>query len=157
MQSTFYVLDEPKPLEAPTTSENAPSSDVSAHFALACRLASDLFRSGQRVFIFTESQQHAHLIDEHLWAFDVDAFVPHNLAGEGPANGAPVEISWLQPNNRRAVLINLATMTPDFIHQFRQVIDFVPSDDIAKQAARERYKHYRQAGFQMNTTQAPTV
>ena len=146
MLSTFYIIPEEKSAKQPESADNLPT-----HFDLACKVAGDLFRSGKRVFIFTESQQHAHLIDEHLWAFDADAFVPHNLAGEGPGSGAPVEISWQPPTNRRAVLINLATFIPPFSQQFRQVIDFVPLEAAAKQAARERYKHYRQAGFQMAT------
>lgn len=149
MQSTFYVL--PDDATTADVDANANNSAVPAHFNLACRLAGDLFRAGKRVFIFTDSQQDAHLVDEHLWAFDADAFVPHNLAGEGPGSGAPVEISWQPPNNRRVVLINLATTTPACSRQFREVIDFVPADETLKQAARERYKHYRQAGFHMAT------
>jgi DNA polymerase-3 subunit chi len=165
MQATFYVLNSPEPNNSPrSTNSPEPNSSVEnalpAHFNLACQLAGDLFTMGKRVFIFTDSQQDAHLIDEHLWAFDADAFVPHNLAGEGPGTGAPVEISWQGPTNRRAVLINLATFIPAFSQQFGEVIDFVPFEDAPKQAARERYKHYRQAGFQMKTntpdTQIPT-
>jgi DNA polymerase-3 subunit chi len=141
MQSTFYVLKQP----------DEPQCKLPAHFDLGCRLAADLFRAGKRVFIFTDSQAHAHQVDEHLWAFEADSFVPHNLVGEGPRNGAPVEISWQKPTNHRGVLINLATLTPAFISQFREVIDFVPADDTRKQAARERYKQYRQAGYQLTT------
>jgi DNA polymerase-3 subunit chi len=143
MQSTFYVL---KQIDEPDTS-------VPAHFDLGCRLAADLFRQGKRVFIFTDSADHAHIVDEHLWCFEADSFVPHNLAGEGPRNGAPVEISWQNPTNHRSVLINLATLVPPCYSQFQQVIDFVPADDTLKQAARERYKFYRQAGFHLTTTE----
>ena len=52
------------------------------------------YRQNQRVFIYTQDQQSAHDIDEMLWAFDPDSFVPHNLIGEGPKQGAAVEISW---------------------------------------------------------------
>jgi DNA polymerase-3 subunit chi len=143
MQSTFYVLKQ----------VDEPDTPVPAHFDLGCRLAADLFRQGKRVFIYTEGAEHAHLVDEHLWGFEADSFVPHNLAGEGPRNGAPVEISWQDPTNHRNVLINLATLVPACYSQFREVIDFVPGDDVRKQAARERYKFYRQAGFHLTTTE----
>ncbi|NQZ06689.1 MAG: DNA polymerase III subunit chi [Algicola sp.] len=148
MQSTFYVVkqqDEPDTLNSKTA--------VPAHFDQACKLAANLFREGKRVFIYTESEQHAHLVDEHLWGFEADAFVPHNLAGEGPRNGAPVEISFKPPSNHRAIMINLATLVPGFVSQFRQIIDFVPADEQQKQAARERYKFYRQCGYQLSTTE----
>lgn len=139
MQSTFYKLKQ----------QDEPDSNVPAHFDLGCRLAAEQFRLGKRVFIYTESEDDALVVDEHLWAFEPDSFVPHNLAGEGPRNGAPVEISHQQPSNFRNVLINLATNVPSFSNNFQQVIDFVPGDESRKQAARERYKHYRQLGYQL--------
>jgi DNA polymerase-3 subunit chi len=100
-----------------------------------------------RVFIYTLDQQSAHDIDEMLWAFDPDSFVPHNLIGEGPKQGAAVEISWQPPKNRRAVLINLTREVPNFANQFSHLIDFVPSDDSLKEQARNRFRTCRQWGF----------
>ncbi len=139
MHATFYLLKQ----------SNEPGDNLPAHFDLGCQLAADFYRQGKRVFIYTQSQDDALLIDEHLWGFDPDSFVPHNLAGEGPRNGAPVEISHQQPSNFRNLLINLSTTVPRFATQFSEVVDFVPADDAQKQAARERYKHYRQLGFQL--------
>lgn len=151
MNTEFYVLNEQHESEKTINGEILPT-----HFDLGCQIAAQLFRDGKRVFIFTESEQHAHLLDELLWTFEADSFVPHNLAGEGPRNGAPVEISWRPPTNHRHVLINLATLVPGFFNQFNQIIDFVPASDSDKQAARERYKYYRQCGCQLTTNQWPT-
>nr|WP_194362663.1 DNA polymerase III subunit chi [Neptunicella marina] len=126
-----------------------------ASFMLACQLATDCYRQRQRCVILTGSKADAEAIDDLLWQQPVDAFVPHNLAGEGPANGAPVEINWQQANvNNRAVLINLSNNMPDYAQRFRQIYDFVPAEEQAKQQARERYKHYRAAGHQLATTPA---
>ncbi len=141
MNALFYVL---KQLDE-------PSAALPAHFDLAAHIAADLYRQGQRVFIFVDSQDDAHLIDEHLWAFDADSFVPHNLQGEGPRGGAPVEIGTTPPVGSRKVLINLATHLPDFVRRFGQIYDFVPFEDRAKQAARERYRLLRQSGAQIAT------
>jgi len=150
MNTEFYVL----------TANNESGKVINdiplpAHFDLGCQLAAKLYRDGKRVFMFTESEQDAHLLDEHLWGFEADAFVPHNLAGEGARNGAPVEISWQVPANHRHVLINFSTLVPGFFNQFKQIIDFVPHDDNGKQAARERYKYYRQCGCQLQTHTLP--
>lgn len=122
----------------------------------ACHLAADFYRQKQRVFVYTQDQESAHNIDEMLWAFDPMSFVPHNLIGEGPNYGSAVEISWQAPANRRPVLINLTSTVPHFANQFSQIIDFVPTDETAKQVARERFKHYRQLGFQVDTQTAAT-
>lgn len=129
--------------------EQQPSEQVSLLLLHACFQAAHYYRQNQRVFIFCGSQPQAHQIDELLWSFDPDSFVAHNLIGEGPKNGAPVEISWQAPTNRRPVLINLTSTVPNFAQQFSQIIDFVPSDETLKQQARERYKQYRQLGFKV--------
>jgi DNA polymerase-3 subunit chi len=131
--------------------DNEPDANLPAHFDLAAQIAAKQYRAGQRVFIYVESLDDAHVIDEHLWCFDADSFVPHNLQGEGPKGGAPVEIGQTPPVGRRTVLINLATKLPDFIRRFAQVIDFVPTEPQATQAARERFKYLRQLGANIST------
>lgn len=145
-QVMFYLLDE---------QEEKDSNQSVLHYA--CLQAAYFYRQNQRVFIYTENEQSAEGIDELLWAFDANSFVPHNLAGEGPKAGAMVEISHLPPSNRRAVLINLAPTMPTFSNRFSYVVDFVPTDETLKQQARERFKTCRQWGFQVNNQQAQAV
>ena len=116
----------------------------------ACLQASHFYRQNQRVYIYTQDKQHAEQVDEMLWAFDSDSFVPHNLVGEGPKQGAIVEIGHQAPQGRRPVLINLASTVPNFANQFNYIVDFVPSDETLKQQARERFKTCRQWGFQVD-------
>ena len=136
----FYLLEH----------ENEPGQ-IPAHFAYACQLAAHHYSQGQKVFISTDDRQHAFLVDEFLWQFDGDSFVPHNLMGEGPRYGSPVEISWGQPKQRRQVLINLRNTAPEFATQFTQVVDFVPKDESLKTLARQRYATYRKMGIQLAT------
>jgi len=151
-QATFYLLDETKTIELTTSSNELHNN---ALLFCACVQAALCYRQQQKVFIYTENQQQAHDLDELLWAFDADSFVPHNLMGEGPSYGSPVEISWQAPTNRRAILINLTENAPSFVQQFGHVIDFVPPDEKLKQLARSRYRQYQQLGFavQMNEQQ----
>ncbi|MCH2055248.1 MAG: DNA polymerase III subunit chi [Thalassotalea sp.] len=123
----------------------------SATLRYACVLAANCYRQQQKVFIFTDSQQQAHEVDEVLWSFEPDSFVPHNLVGEGPTYGAPVEIGFSAPKGKRPVLINLSANMPAFAGQFAQVLDFVPVAEADKQQARERFKSCRQMGFQVDT------
>lgn len=145
MQVSFYLSDD---------SQQDELSTVPAHFALACRLCADLYRAKQRVFVYTADQQQAEAFDELLWQFDAERFVPHNLSGEGPKYGAPVEIGWQAPRQNRTVLINLTSEVPAFISRFSQVIEFVPSAEADKVQARERFKQYRQQGINPQTVNA---
>lgn len=131
--------------------------DLTAHEALACELAAKSWRAGKRVLIACESQQQAQDLDEALWQRLPEAFVPHNLAGEGPKHGAPVELAW--PERRggapRDLLISLLPQFADFATAFYEVIDFVPYEATLKQLARERYKTYRSVGFHLTTATPP--
>nr|WP_314740187.1 DNA polymerase III subunit chi [uncultured Haemophilus sp.] len=122
---------------------------------LASDLAAQAWRLGKRVLIACENEQQAFEIDELLWARDPDSFVPHNLSGEATQYPTPIEISWKGKRNaqRRDLLISLQTTIPDFAASFNQIIEFVPVDETAKAAARERYKQYRQMGWQLSTEQ----
>ncbi len=142
-QVQFYLLSQTQNGEL-TTAE-----------ALACDLAAKAWRLGKRVLIACETEHQAQALDEALWAREADDFVPHNLSGEVTTYATPIEISWKGKRNaqRRDLLISLQTALPDFINSFNQIIDFVPVDETEKAQARERYKQYRQLGWQLSTEQ----
>lgn len=144
-QALFYLL--------PSTVNHEEQPQL-----LACQLAQLLYRSGQWIYIHCDDQSQAYQVDELLWQFEPSAFVPHNLKGEGPAKGAPVEIGFdrVGPNVRRPILINLANDIPPFAGNFSQIIDFVAGDDARKAIARNRYRQYRDQGFALNTQDLAT-
>jgi len=132
-QAIFHIMPD-------NTSEHAM-------FHYACVQAAQYYRQNQRVYIYTADQKQAHQIDELLWAFDSDSFVPHNLVGEGPKQGAMVEIGWQPLRGRRPILINLTSTVPNFVRQFSHIIDFVPSDEALKAQARSRWTTCKQMGI----------
>ncbi|MGF7432231.1 DNA polymerase III subunit chi [Pasteurella bettyae] len=144
-QAKFYVIE-----------KTAMQGELSASEALACDLAADAWRLGKKVLIACETEQQALDLDEALWQRDPEQFVPHNLSGEITQFATPIEISWKGKRNaqRRDLLISLQREIPDFIASFNQVIDFVPTDEAEKAQARERYKQYRQMGWQLATENA---
>ncbi len=133
--------------------DEAPSDEQPAALALACRLATDCYRAGGTVFLFTDSEADAGRLDEALWQQDADSFVPHALQDEPGAQQAPVEIGHQPPRRGKQLLINLSRQAPPFAGRFPQVIDFIPADPTHKQLARERYKQYRAAGFTLEMVQ----
>ncbi|MCY7296690.1 DNA polymerase III subunit chi [Alteromonas sp. a30] len=145
--ATFFLLSEQ------TDSEQSDNTQMRADPLLigACDLATQSFRRRQRVWVHCANKTQAEAFDELLWQRPVEAFVPHNLAGEG-AGGSPVEIGWQQPTHSNShLLINLADDYPEFARRFGLAYDFVPSDEARKQQARIRYKHFRMAGFELTT------
>lgn len=144
--ATFYLLKTETQVDGLNTTQ-----------ALACDLAGTHWRRGKRVLIACTSEQQAITLDEALWQRPPGAFVPHNLAGEGPQYGAPVELAWPQRrgNAPRDLLISLLPQIANFATAFHEVIDFVPYEETLKLLARERYKAYRRVGFHLNTAPPP--
>jgi DNA polymerase-3 subunit chi len=142
-QVMFYLLNE-------NSNDDAEPNNGSASYQ-ACLQASHFYRQNQKVFIYTQDQDQAHSVDELLWAFEPQSFVPHNLQGEGASYGSAVEISWQAPTGRRPVLINLTNTVPSFANKFSLIVDFVPTDEILKQQARERFRTCRQLNFQVSS------
>ncbi|NMH66582.1 DNA polymerase III subunit chi [Shewanella salipaludis] len=150
-QALFYLMP-------PAATDAGPDPALTAMRLLACRLARQAYERQQLVYIHCQDKTAAFEIDELLWQFEPTAFVPHNLKGEGPLTGAPVEIGFdrLGPNKTRQLLINLADQAPAFAVNFGHIIDFVANDDSHKAVARERYKQYRNLGVALQTQDLAT-
>ena len=126
------------------------AGDQTLALTLVCQLVQKSLATNQQVLCLVPDNRAAQQLDEMLWAFDCDSFVPHNLVGEGPVQGAIVEIGHTAPKGRRSVLINLTTNVPNFANQFLYIVDFVPTNEELKQQARERFKTCRQLGFSVD-------
>ncbi|GAB5379277.1 MAG: hypothetical protein Alis3KO_12640 [Aliiglaciecola sp.] len=150
---TFYTHEaESSNLQA-STDPSAPD-----HWVTACEVVAQCYRNKRRCLVLCNNQQQAEALDDLLWKRPLDGFIPHNLVGEGPNGGAPVEISWQQTTTHtRPVLINLADDMPSNLQGLKHVFDFVPVEDTAKQQARERYKQYRAARFTMHSLPASSI
>lgn len=123
-----------------------------------CERITQAWRDHRSVRVWCADKTQALAIDEALWQQPVDAFVPHNLVGEGPPGGAPVEICWpdvddLKPR-RVGAHVNLADTLPPMVQGAAMLIDRVPAEEAGKAIARERYKAYRTQGVQLSTAPA---
>jgi DNA polymerase III subunit chi len=153
MNAVFWLLSDQHKVPQATDAES-----VSPIQHYACVLAADLFRQNKKIQMGVDSQDHAHVLDEWLWQFEANRFIPHNLPGEGPHYGTPLEINWEASNLRRNCFINTSEQLPDYISQIKGLSewhDFVPADEAGKAAARARYKLLKQAGFNLSTNPIP--
>ncbi|WP_133126764.1 DNA polymerase III subunit chi [Legionella nagasakiensis] len=125
-----------------------------ANWMLACRLLEKAYLRGHRVFVFCENRQDAERLDELLWTFKDDSFIPHNLQGEGPEPPPSIQIGYeltSEPRGFNDILLNMATMIPPFFARFRRIIEIVPPDDAAKEISRNHYRAYRHQQCDIHT------
>lgn len=144
---TFYALTE--------ALANTDDKQVATEVVMAAQLCGEFVSSRKKITVLCADQTQAEAFDELIWQFPADKFIPHNLYGEGPDMGTPVEVIWLSAYQgmtklrNTAVVINLSQYYIDNIVNIKHVIDFVPLQDEEKIEARERYKRYKQAGCQL--------
>ncbi len=150
---TFYALTNSKQ-DAGVTTNNQPIQ-VASELTKAAELVIAGVGSRKKITVLCDSQAQAEAFDEFIWQYPADKFIPHNLYGEGPEIGTPVEIIWesvylsMTKLRNRALVINLSQAFIEKHHEIKHIIDFVPVDDTQKIQARERYKRYKQSGCQL--------
>jgi DNA polymerase-3 subunit chi len=139
----FYILEE---------------TSAQARLALACRLIEKAHKNRHRVYINTSTPAQAHQLDELLWTYRDDSFLPHNLYGEGPEPAPPIQIGCqLEPSKHRDILLNLSDEIPVYFTQFNRILEIVSNEPTLQNIGREHYRHYRASGHEISTHKLATV
>lgn len=115
-----------------------------------CELAEQYLQAGRRVLLMVQDDNQAVTLDRFLWTWNKGSFIPHAYD-----NGAvdcleePVLIATREQNGNGArVLVLGKPCSLEFLRQFEEVIDFAEVyDDELAEAARERFRLYREAGY----------
>ncbi len=128
-----------------------PSPEVRRLQHTACRIADKAFQQGLRVHIQVDSSDTAKSLDQLLWTFRDQSFVPHAIEPHQCA-AYPVTIGIQgEPPAPHQVLINLAPAIPPNFADFERVAELVSQETSARQAGRQRYRHYRELGYELTT------
>jgi len=146
-QIDFYILSE-------------DSED--ARLRLACRLTEQAMHRKLGVYLLVETEGDARKLDELLWTFSQNSFVPHRLAWnleaaveeavfigcDGHAEtvpfGRPEAPGW-------DLMINLADAVPESFGRYERLAEVVDAQPTRRELGRERYRYYRDRGYELKT------
>lgn len=132
------------------------SDQPQARLDYACRLAHKAWSKGHRVYLHCADMAQAEGVDELLWSFKPDAFLPHALHADQP-NEAIVCGAGDDPDPHHDLLINLAHTTPGFFSRFTRLAEIVVEHDDVRVPARERFRFYRDRGYPLKSHQIRTA
>lgn len=128
------------------------TNEPEAIWLVVCRLLEKAYQRGHRVFVYCDNQNDAEHLDELLWTYKDDSFIPHNLQGEGPEPPPPVQIGFgPEPRGFNDILINMSTTIPAYFSRFRRVMEVVASSEAAKKISRAHYREYRAKHCELHT------
>lgn len=122
----------------------------------ACRLAEKALGHGLNTFIHTADAAETTRMDELLWTFRDGSFLPHLPADEAervdPEGLSPIILGHGEsPGAHDGLLINLSAKVPTFFSRFQRVAEIVAGNDTERARARERFRFYRDRGYELNT------
>lgn len=119
----------------------------------ACRLADKAYQLGHQIYIHTESEAQTRQLDDLLWTFRPGSFLPHAIAGAALEEPVPPILLGhaAEPPGDPQVLINLAIEVPLFFSRFERVAEVIDADATRKLQGRERYRFYRERGYELST------
>lgn len=127
-------------------------TDPDARLSFACRLIEKAYKEKHRVYIHAPSQEVAHELDEFLWTYKDNSFVPHSLIEEKIEPAPPVQIGHsTTPAGSHTMLINLCDEVPDFFNRYRRIAEIIPNNEHEQALGRERYKRYRSHACELST------
>lgn len=128
------------------------SDQTDALWLVACRLLEKAYKRNHRVYVHCANQSEAEFLDDLLWSFRDDSFIPHNLIGEGPEPPPPIQIGFAkEPRGFNDILLNLAPEIPMFHSKFKRIMELVSNQETEKEQSRIHYKEYRTKGYELHT------
>lgn len=127
-------------------------SNMQDRFHFACRLTEKAVKQGNRVLIATADEQASQELDQLLWSFSPESFVPHALVGTPAAAASPVVISHCEDDEtHHDVMVNLGLGLPDYFSRFERVTEIVVQEEAVLAATRKNYAWYQERGYPLNT------
>ncbi|WP_333984756.1 DNA polymerase III subunit chi [Ectopseudomonas khazarica] len=122
------------------------SSDAPGRLRAACQLALKAWNAGLPVFLRGSDEVQCGELDDLLWQFKAERFVPHDLHRDAPLS--PVVLGTDEvPSAEQGVLINLGSSLSPHVERFARIIEIVNQQPELLNACRENFRAYRQRGY----------
>lgn len=106
-----------------------------------------------RMRLFTPDEATTTRVETMLWTFQQTSFLPHCRVGSPRSSETPLIVDHQLENNlvHDEVLLNLCPQYPPFFSRFRRLIEIVGTGDDDKVAAREKFRFYRDRGYEIRS------
>lgn len=129
--------------------------NVADKLAKATELCERAVAKGRQLTLFTQNDAMSSSLQQKLWQHSPTSFLPSAYPLDEISVHAPIIVDAAGTHLiQDDILINLKTEHPPFFSRFRYLVELVGNDEDDKVAARQRYKFYRDRGYQVKSTDA---
>jgi len=115
-----------------------------------CQLAHKVYKMGNPVFVRTKSPAVSRLLDELMWTYSDDSFLPHAIRDNAADDETPVIIGHDTTQAKAFLLINLSDDMPEQIENFERIAEIINEAPLTLQSGRKRYNTYKQADYPLH-------
>ncbi len=124
----------------------------------ACALTLKALARGMRVMLLTADAAATDRVSKLIWSVPSTGFVPHCRGNDRLAPVTPVIVDHMFDTLvHDQVLVNLRDETPAVFSRFQRLVEIVGTDEPDREAARNRYRFYRDRGYDIRTHQLGTT
>jgi len=115
------------------------------------KLLEKTLEAGKRAVVLASSSQRVEHLNDVLWTYDPASWLPHGSQKDGHSEDQPVWLTEGQDNANGAEFLFLTdgAMCPDMDGFERCFELFDGTNDESVQAARQRWKAYKGAGYEL--------
>jgi DNA polymerase-3 subunit chi len=116
----------------------------------ACQLSHKAMQSGVRAAISTPDASTHDKLDKLLWHYPATAFIPHCRSDAEEAERMPVVLNHgSEKFPHLDLLISLHNECVPYFSRFERVIEIISNDLEDSRLGRERFKFYRDRGYEL--------
>jgi len=119
-----------------------------------CKLCEKCYASGALSYVLSTDFGLLEQLDQSLWTFRDGSFLPHERYAGGALQAPlpPILLGAIEPpDSHLGILLNLDAAIPPFFSRFERVLEIVPGEPSARTQSRERFRFYRERGYELNT------
>ncbi len=117
----------------------------------ACQLSHKAMQNGVRTVISVPDTATADALDKLLWHYPATAFIPHCRSDAEEAEQTPVVLN--QGSDKfphHDLMISMHNECMPYFSRFERVIEIISTDSEDSRQGRERFKFYRDRGYELS-------
>ncbi|WP_027966000.1 DNA polymerase III subunit chi [Halomonas halocynthiae] len=134
-----------------------PDTTLDARLDFACKLAETIVNKGYRLHIHAQDDAMASAIDDHLWVFRPDAYLPHALLGSEQADNVAITIGHQAPpvtdHSAPLAMLNLHSDIPEWFSRFERVAEIINQHQDVLTTKRKCWQVYKERGYPVTAHQ----
>ena len=140
------------------------SAAAKQRWAFACRLTEIAYLKDMSVDIVSETAAEAAALDDLLWTFNDNSFIPHKIALDAQSRDPAAKVHLtLEPAaagvaahaaaHAADLLVNLSARLPAHWERYPRIAEVIDADEERRRLGRERFKSYRELKIELQTHQ----